>query len=506
VTVVWTLLSRKVRVTVRGLVAEKNLFGVGLLGLVGAIFFCGSTWIARLLTMVMIKPDGTLLMSVNEVALAGGMILVLVVVAIVIADFAFAHTMHVGQRTGDVEFLQSLPVTFDQFFFVKVCERAMTDWVSHLMLLPFFLGAGWSAVGLLLGIPLGLYGYALVQLPLSSLLLALNFTLARYCSRSQLKALITWFSLGGMLVLFAGGGAVTKLWPRLTPAFFASPWFHLVPFRWGVAALMYPRLDGPLALAYYAWCTVVALAIVVAARRVARGFKTTGWTFPDRGAVSAGPALWRRWVRGYYWKEVLMLVRDPGILVNGVVMPPILCCIGLYFWGTWGGGAADSLPTLLRTVAGGLVYFHFFGSMNAAGVEGRGIGFLATLPITPLQFLGKQVVVWGVVGAAVMVPFFLGAAVWSLPVLPGGAVLAAAVGRLTLFSLMLACLGVGLSVPFANYEAAELQRASTWTGKFVFCALASPAVWAGPAAAAAVLAVTVAVFRSSVRRLRYPGQ
>lgn len=508
---VFLIVRVKVRTMVRGVQAKRS----GLLGLLGLLVvlatICGIGFLGYDGGRTLIAKRLTI-QEWEKVTAAASLLLLPLVGSLVVMDFYFAHTLNVGQRTRDIEFLRTLPITFEQFYFAKLAERALTDWQSHLFFLPSFLGIGLGLLGPWVGLPLAFVLYGEFQLAFSSILLSLNFYLARFLTRSALQSLVNWINLLMIVSVFGVPSLAYVARDFLAPmmkSILTGLWLELFPGRWLVGTLLLAAVKPHKAAAYFMAFSVLTLLIALAGRWVALGFQRIGWTNVDDIAAARPFLGWRRNLSGYAWKDSLMIRRDQNLMVNGIFLPVVICGSGAFFGSQFG----LTTEAALLVVTGALIYFHAFGAINAVGAEGVAIGLLATIPMRPERFLTLKAVTWGTLGTFIMLPFYL----ICLRLFTGTVtadVVARGVVLVVLFAFMLAFLGVALSVHFANYRAKMLQQASTLTGKLIYACLAGNLVMALLADSRFVAFRTVlllelfiaAIFAKAAMTLRFPHE
>ena len=514
--VFWLTLSTKFWVTLRAILGKRSRI-VSALGVLAAIAFAIALavptymGIAKLFNSPNFTSD-----ELFEFTSLGSCMWLFMLLIISNSDVFMAHTMDLGQRTKDVEFLQTLPLSFSHFFYVKVIERAITDLFSIGLLLPIVLAVSAGVTNPLFGIPLGLIVFSLSQITASAFLVAFQFTLTRFFPLSTLKSIVNWLSLLGMIFFFGLPILIVdyELLEYIPSDFLKNHWFDFIPTTWFAGALSYSSREPMKALLCLIGCFVTALASLYISYCCTALFRRIGWSYSTAGKKVRQFKGWSRWFTGYVWKELLMLRRDKNILVNGILLPVFMTGFVLHNWSTIGWVKGDSAASILAIVSMGLLYFHLFGAINAVGTEGRAIGLLAMIPLSPSRFLALKAIIWGTLGTLLFETFFLTYLfVVAPPILNLYHVILCCLW-LFFLSYLLASLGVALSVHFVNYEAKFLQQASTLPGKTVMLLFSIRAVYALsmkewiPATKSLIFLCLFicAVFYKAVRQLEYPHE
>jgi len=490
--VFWKALACKLRTTVRGALAgrSKIVTALGVVaGLIVVLAIAVPAYKGAAKALALLEPSAEGWWTAGgrhlsrdglyEITSLGAVVWLFFLACVVNIDIFTAHTMDLGQRTKDVEFLQMLPASFGTFFRIKVCERALTDYFSLGVIMPVVVATAVGAAGPWMGLLLGLLSFAAAQLSVSAWLVALQFTLTRFFPLSTIKSIVNLLSLVAMVV-FMGLPMLAAdygLLEKIPSDALLSPWFQALPTTWFAGAVTCSGLAPGLALKCLAASLAFAAVCMKVAEWVTERFRHIGWTYLGSAARKGPFPGWRRWFTGYVWKELLMLRRDKNILVNGVLLPVTITGLVLHNWTTVGLVKGSSFASILAIVSGGLLYFHLFGATNAVGIEGRAIGLLAMIPLSPTRFLATKASIWAVLGALLFETFFFGYVAVALPSPPPLASLALGGLWLAFLSFLLAALGVGLSLHFVNYEAKFLQQASTLPGKLVMLLFSVRAVY-----------------------------
>lgn len=459
------LLRVKLRLLVRHITRKGKTAGLIFFLLYYPLFGWGSFEFARDGTHWLLsrEPDWVLCAAVAVAYLAWlGLLFV--------SELQFSFVLNLAQRSTDNEFLFSLPVSFDAIVLTKSVERLCSDFT-----LPMAVG---GALGFATGVRAGPLATTLVLVSVfaTSLLAGmamflLHMVLSRRFSSHRIRQVSFLVQPLAMcpLLLFPliGEGYIRPddVMSALSSWRHALSWFP--PFAFAHDLVNWS--DGA------RFGCIGSMALLLAgywlAKRTAVRMEQAGLAFlPEESRVQATGVGWpgRRRLKGFFWKDFRLLVRDQNLLGNALLVPLLLVA----YWMIAMGAAIREIPSSACIAFLCFVfYFDSFGAMNAAGMEGLGIGLVRGMPISARRFLANKAIFWSLLSALLFIPLFLGTASW---VSLDPSEIWRGLAWMTLGCPLFATLGVGLSAIFAQYDAKVLQQGSTIAGKGVFLVLWAP--------------------------------
>ncbi|MBI4858897.1 MAG: CPBP family intramembrane metalloprotease [Candidatus Riflebacteria bacterium] len=394
----------------------------------------------------------------------------------VLTELQFSFVLNLAQRSSDNEFLATLPLPLGTVVLVKSVERMLSDFTIP-PALGAALGFAWAAGGSPAQVGLSTLAVLGTSFAAGMAFFLAHLALARRWSLHQIRQICFLLQPIGLLPLL--------LIPAFTEGYIqpaevlntlraAEPYLSWTPPH-GFARGLLGWADGQRHLCLVPLSLLAGAAVCM--WFVAGRMQRTGWGFlPEKGQLSSDrsrdPGRTIRWpsfrlLGALHWKDSRLLLRDKNLLGNALLVPLIL----VVYWLLAFGEIVRAHPTaLVVTFLFFAFYFNGFGAMNAAGMEGRGIALVRSLPMSALGFLGRKAVFWSVLTAGIYIPLFvLFACRIDLP----ADRLASGAAWLALGCPTLATLGVGLSAVFANYEAQVLQQGSTLGGKGIFFVLSA---------------------------------
>ena len=470
-----TLVTYRSTVSKRGSLYSLLFFAASALSGIG-VWYAGKAVLNDFLSFISMSG------SVHqELAAAGSIIIIILGIIISAVDMVFSHTLNMGQRTGDGEFLLSLPVDFKEFFAARVLERIFTDGLSHVFILPLFIIWGTLFNKGISGVAAALAGYCFFQLWVSTILIGISLTLHTFFPVSQVKKIVNWVSflvtvtfLSAQMIIPGKG-----LFPSLTNDFLLRRWFTYIPTTWISGFMVWIRADTNLSMAYLTGAVVTTITLFFIIRAITSSFIKFGYSAGAgmKGRKQNVPATpeplkhKKRWVKGLWWKELTLMGRDSDLMINGFLLP-----VTIFLISSW--GIHSSMPNLRVNVNHlfmitilFLGYFHGFGAMNAAGSEGKSISLLASWFTTSFRYMLSKSLFWATAGFVVSasVYTFVCTELLRIPfrfIAPERNFL-----LLGMTSVIMAVTATALSALFANFEAKFLQQASSVTGKLLHFAM-----------------------------------
>jgi membrane protease YdiL (CAAX protease family)/predicted permease len=390
----------------------------------------------------------------------------------IVQELQLSFVMNLAQRSSDNDFLFALPVRLGLIAIVKACERLLTDLtlapaIALAAALAFAGGGGWTAcvaavsaalaTSFLMGIMLFLVHLALARRLSEARIRQVAFLLQPLAVLPFVVLVVAWPELFEMRTIAS----------RLVPWLPYADWFPPYAFARGILgwnAGQAHRCLGPAA----AIVAVLALLLAVAAWMQGGGSSYVAeQVAPGRPlARTAWPG--RRMLRGFFWKDLLLLVRDFNLLGNALLLPVVFVLCLIFATGSATHGPAATPRLLAIATMFCVFYFNGFGALNSVGSEGHGFAVVRTLPVSTSGFLVRKAAFWSVLSVLVFAPLVLAMA-WRARVPAADA--AHTLGWLIVGSASLATLGVALSALFVDFEARVLQQGSTQGGKLIFLLL-----------------------------------
>ena len=391
---------------------------------------------------------------------------------------------------------------------MKSLERLTMDISGMMFLLPAIMGlaAGFS------GKPVAYFIAALVfifiEILFGMVITMTNFALARFFPASTVRNIVQISNVLILVLIFAlfyptfssfskyasfqeiAGEPIVPDW--VNDSGLLKTGFRCFPLYWLVRGFYEIQTSY---LAGAAWCTAFMLFCLLLwglCLKAGKIFQTLGWTYqaeekPGAGSspeISIGTGI----LKGIIRKDLRLLKRDKGFMVNGLVVP--LAFFFFYGYMLIQRGTPKPVETL-SFLTMGIMYFHYFGAINSVGFEKKAVWVLRSLPLSPRRVMVTKSLMWSVIAAAVYIILFLAIAVTigfsAVQTLAGTA-------WLLFIAVGVAHLGVAISVLYPNFEARFLQGGSTGGGKILMAALTLPLVGIMLIGRPSVITGSVAVF------------
>ena len=479
---IFKILKLRLLVVARAVQGKRGLFYDLVLLVVSLIFAYGKGYTAKVVLNSFLITISFTKTATAELVGGGSLVLIVLTIMIVAMDLLFAHTINLGQRTGDGEFLLSLPISINDFYLVKTIERAITDGMSHVLILPLFVAWALMFSKTHVAILVALFSYFLFQIMVSSFLVGLNIALSTCFSISQVKKIVNWAAFGATIAFFYGQMFLSgsKWLSSLSPDFLLHPIFSYLPSTWISGTMVWCSLEPSKAMVMITIVLIFCSTIFFLMRKAIKSFDKTGFATGKRQQSKEQASktrrqssklerqqgkLEKRLIKGLWWKDITLLKRDSEIIINGFLLPAFIFLISAW-------GIKSSIPALyisevhiLTIAVMFLGYFHMFGALNCVGSEGQAIALLASWFISETGYLVRKVCFWGLAG------WFVSLLVWlitcefivKVPISNYSALK----GTITLFlcSTILSVTAVSFSVLFANYKAKFLQQGTSFSAK-----------------------------------------
>ncbi|GAB4144809.1 MAG: hypothetical protein Fur0037_12660 [Planctomycetota bacterium] len=333
----------------------------------------------------------------GELFAAAGALVLLGVLALLISIGLASANANLAGGEWTFAWLMTFPVRTTSLVVAKALEYSIVQFLPWLVLFPLLLqilraqgrhGSPWLAAAGTLATAF-LAGSIRLWVETS---LRMKLTLRGLRSIQGLCAIL---SLSTMALLFSiGFGRRTPDW-FLDLARSAPRWIRWLPGAW-------PMEDGPLAL-IGASATAVAfgLSCLGTARLLSRGAMRSGGVDPGARGSSRS---WAERTRalGIVGKDLAMLLRDRGFLVQTVVVP--VFAIGIQW--ILNPGLGDLAGRGAALVAYGIGSYSLIGGcFQVLSAEGRSLWVLYTLPARVADMLRGKVRIW----AATAISFAAGA-------------------------------------------------------------------------------------------------
>ncbi len=393
--------------------------------------------------------------------LLGGLI-TYVIFIVFTGDLITGHSLNTGQMSSDFGYLRTLPVPPFSLIAVKLFERVITDYLGLIILFSTFLGIACRDFLTLESVLLAIALYLQISLLVGLLINLCTIFLTRFFRTTTINnffSLLGYFSafltLAPYLILSNFPHEIIELIVKNLDILNATVFRFLLPVQWMAVSLLSASFCDEFFYfsAFWAVCMVTGSMIFYMAIN-------QNWYSFSHSTARRTESSGKRWFRGLYHKEALLLKSDFNLLINALLMPLSLIVLEIFFLKEVFNFSTST--SVLNFVAGSIVYFCMFGPVSSIGYEGKAISLLESLPLSPGALLLRKTVFWSVIAEIVFIP----ATVITMYQLnfPAGDILAASIN--TAF-LTIGCVlaAVNVSAIFPNFESKILQQRSTIVGK-----------------------------------------
>lgn len=436
-------------------------FGIGISVVLTAFFI--NSGAADLINMLRMLPYAELLLD----WLLGGMI-VYVIFLVFTGDMLTGHSLNTGQMSSDFNYLQSLPVPPLGLIVVKLFERVITDYLGIIILFSGFLGLacrdGLTPEGVLLAFCL----YLEISLLIGMLINLSMIFMTRFFRLTTINNIFSLLSYCSAFLSIAPYLVISNFLPE-TLDFVVSyldvlnetVFVYLLPVQWLAVSLLSASFCDEFFYFSGFWAACMLAGTVIFSLAI-----SWNWFNYSHGNNVKQAGSGRRFFRGLYHKEVMLLKGDFNLLINALLMPVTLIILELHFL-----KEVFSLTTstsVLNIVAGAVIYFSMFGPVNAIGYEGRAISLLESLPLRPQTLLANKSIFWTAIAESIFVPATIASLLkmgFSAQIVVEGALYTA------FFTAGCVWVAVNISAIFPCFDSKILQQRSTFAGKLAALAL-----------------------------------
>lgn len=476
----------KVRLLINSLknwASAGKTIGIGISVILTAFFI--NSGAADVINMLRMLPYAELLLD----WLLGGMI-VYVIFLVFTGDLLTGHSLNTGQMSTDFNYLQSLPVPPTGLIIVKLFERVITDYLGIIILFSGFLGLacrnGFTFEGLMLAFCLYLEISLLIGLIINLSMIFMTrffrlttinniFSLLSYCS--------AFLSIVPYLVISNFLPETLDFVVSYLDVLNETVFVYLLPVQWLATSLLSASFCDEFFYFSGFWAACMLIGTIFFSLAI-------GWNWFNyaHGNNVRQSNYGKRFFRGLYHKEVMLLKGDFNLLINALLMPITLIILEIHFL-----KEVVSLTTpaaILNIVAGAIIYFCMFGPVNAIGYEGRTISLLEALPLPPQTLLANKSIFWTAIAECIFVPATIASMVkmgFSTGIIIEGTCYVA------LFTAACVWAAVLISAIFPCFDSKILQQRSTFAGKLAALALMLLLVPAKNLSATSIYSITIFV-------------
>lgn len=429
--------------------------GVGLSVIFTAVLITsGSSDLIKSLKMV---PYAELMLD----WMLGGIILYVIFVVFT-GDLITGHSLNTGQMSSDFSYLQTLPIPPFCLIFVKLFERVITDYLGLIILFSAFLGIACRDYLTFECILLATVLYLQISLLIGLLINLCTIFLSRFFRTTTINNIFSmlgycsaFLTIAPYLILSNFPLQVMELIVNNLDILNETVFRFMLPVQWLSISLLSAAFCDEFFYftAFWLGCMLVGTAIFHVT------IKLNWFNFShsnSRRIEYSG----KRWFRGLYHKEVMLLKSDYNLLINALLMPITLIVLEIFFLKEVFKFSTPA--SILNIIAGSVIYFSMFGPVNAIGYEGRAISLLETLPMHPGTLLRRKFIFWTLLAEAIFVP----ATTITMYQMNYSADAVLKATSITVL-LTMACVWVAINISaiFPQFDGKILQQRSTFAGK-----------------------------------------
>lgn len=359
----------------------------------------------------------------------------------------------------DLEWLVTLPASLSSLMVSRLLERAVTNTLGLLSLLPLLTVIAWQAGYRWGAVPLAILATFTLHLIIATLTTVVDTGLRLHVRPSGLQNIATTGTLTSVLLLFLAGAFAFGPyelplfdWAREFPAW--TGWLPPGLLVRGLISSDALAVSGYLGLALLetAVLAIVGLAYLMHALRrgvVAGGSRSSGRALRVALGHSAATERWS--LPPVHRRELKLLTRDRNFMAQTLVVPLLVCMVWL-FPNLGHLGELMRNPVTTTLIGFGLATIVLNASaFRAVADEGDSLWILFTVPRTLASILQQKSVFWG--GIALM--YLLGVVV--VAVIASGefssgylAVLPFAIIGVPIYAAVAGAFGILASNPFAS--------------------------------------------------------
>ena len=403
---------------------------------------------------------------------AVGLLVIYGIFVVFTGDLVSGHTLNTGQMSSDFHYLSTLPIPTTILIFIKIFERLITDYFGILFLLPALIGIACYKAYTPKAFLIAILIYLEISITIGLFINLTLICLTRFFKTSTINNFFSIFGYISAILTLIPFLALSNFNPNYIPTILEKMAFLqdnfewlILPLKWLAVPLLYstPFCNefGKLTIL---WLLIISFLTLLFHQAV----KNKWFNYVHSSKTLSYSIKNKRFFKGLFWKELIMLKSDFNLLINAILMPISIIIVEIYFLKQV--FSFTSIHTVMNFIYGSIIYFSLFGPINIIGYEGKAISLLEILPISPGQLLKKKYYFWLIIALIIFVP----STIITLKFLSFDFYTILIQTILTiLFSAASIWVTVSISAIFAKYDTAILQQHSSFIGKMAAMAVMS---------------------------------